>query len=295
MANIAIYLSLILTTFLWGGTFVAGRMLAANVDPATAAFLRFVVASAVMLVIVRFAEGKFTIPPVRTWFPLLLLGATGVFAYNVFFFHGLQHIGAGRASLIIASTPLTITLLAAIFTGERLTGIKITGILISLTGAVLVISNGHPSTFLHGGFGPGERALVGCVLSWAAYTLIGRAVLQTLSPLRSVCYSSIIGTLLLAIPAISHGFMTKIARLECIDWVNISYLGILGTALGFSLYYYGIKKIGTVRSGIFINLVPVFSLVLSWTILGETLRPAVLAGGGLVLAGIALTNLRRSL
>ncbi len=286
------YFSLILTMLLWGGTFIAGRLLAGHVDPAGSAFLRFLIASLAMVAIVRLVDGRLTLPRFRLWLPLLLLGMTGVFAYNVFFFYGLQHISAGRASLIVAGTPLVITILAAMFLRERLTRLKIAGVLISLIGAATVIANGNPAALFTGGFGPGEQALLGCVLSWSAYSLIGRSVLKSLSPLSAVCYSSIIGTLLLAVPAARAGIFSRLASISPSDWGSLAYLGIGGTAIGFSLYYSGIKKIGASRAGIFINLVPVFALLLAQMILGESIRPIVLAGGILVLFGVSLTNYR---
>jgi drug/metabolite transporter (DMT)-like permease len=155
------YFSLVLTMLLWGGTFIAGRLLANSVEPASAAFLRFFIASAAMLLLTRLVDKKFILPPKRLLLPLTLLGMTGVFAYNVFFFSGLHHISAGRASLIVASTPLVITICAAVFLHERLTSLKVSGVLLSLTGAVMVISNGHPGSLFTGGFGPGEKALIG--------------------------------------------------------------------------------------------------------------------------------------
>ena len=288
------YFTLVLTMLLWGGTFIAGRLLAESVAPASAAFLRFLIASAAMLIVTRFVEKKLTLPSKKLWLPLILLGLTGVFAYNVFFFSGLQHISAGRASLIISCTPLVITIFAAIFLRERLTPLKAFGVLLSLTGAVTVISNGHPGSLLTGGFGAGEQALIGCVLSWSAYSLIGRSVLASLSPLSAVCYSSMIGTVLLSVPAAREGLFGRLSTITSLDWASLAYLGIFGTAVGFSLYYQGIKKIGASRAGIFINLVPLFSILLSWLILGESIKLTVLAGGILVLTGVSLTNLRKS-
>lgn len=288
------YLSLILTMLLWGGTFIAGRLLAGHVDPAGSAFLRFFIASVAMVAITRIVDGRLALPRFGLWLPLLLLGLTGVFAYNVFFFYGLQHISAGRASLIVAGTPLVITVLAALFLKERLTRLKMAGVLISLVGAATVIANGHPASLFTGGFGLGEQALLGCVLSWSAYSLIGRSVLKSLSPLAAVCHSSIIGTVLLAFPAAKAGTFAKLGAISLADWTSLAYLGIGGTAIGFSLYYRGIKKIGASKAGIFINLVPIFSLLLSRMILGESLKPVVLAGGLLVLFGVSLTNYRRA-
>ena len=288
--QILTYVTLIITMFFWGGTFIAGRLLAGSVHPASAAFLRFAIASLVLLVLTRLSEEKFPRPSANQWFLLVLLGATGVFSYNIFFFTGLRHIGAGHASLIIAGTPLVITLLATIFLGEQLNTRRCSGILLSLAGAMVVISNGHPQIIFSLGFGPGEKAMLGCVASWAAYSLIGRAVLKTLPPLAAVCYSSIIGTLLLCRPALHEGLIQQLPSLSLRDWANLLYLGVCGTALGFSWYYSGIKKLGAMRAGVFINLVPFFALLLSWLLLAETINPVVVGGGILVLTGVALTN-----
>ncbi len=288
--QILTYLSLIFTMLMWGGTFIAGRLLADNVAPASAAFLRFFIASIVMFILVLIYEKKLVLPPKKLWFSLVLLGVTGVFMYNIFFFNGLHTVSAGRASMIIACTPLVITFFAATFLGERLTLLQFFGILLSLAGAVLVISNGHPTLIFAGKFGLGEAAMLGCVFSWAAYSIIGRSVLSSLSPMTSVCYSAIIGTFLLAFPAAHEQLFSRLGSIRLLDWASLAYLGILGTAIGFSLYYRAIQKIGATRTGIFINLVPVFSLLLSWLILGETITGIVLAGGVLILFGVSLTN-----
>jgi drug/metabolite transporter (DMT)-like permease len=284
------YLSLVFTMFIWGGTFIAGRVLADSVPPANSAFLRFFIASIALVVMVKLIEKRFPKVSPRLFLPLFFLGLTGVFAYNVCFFFGLQHITAGRASLFIASTPLVITVLAAIFLAEKLTRLKVIGVLFSLTGAIIVISNGAPASLLSGGFGPGEKALIGCVLSWSAYSLVGRSVLTKIPPLAAVCYSSIIGTVLLFFPVMKNGLLPEMANISVQSWTSLAYLGILGTAVGFSLYYRSITKIGATRTAIFINLVPLFALVLAWLFLGESIKAMVLVGGTFILIGVACTN-----
>lgn len=286
------YFSLVLTMLFWGGTFIAGRALAGSVPPATAAFFRFAIATLALLVLCRIIDGRITFPRPRLWFPLFVLGLTGVFSYNICFFTGLQYIEAGRASLIIALNPLAITLFATLLMKEVLTLRQLTGVLISLTGAIFVISNGHPGSIFSGGFGKGELLILGCVASWATYSLVGRSVLKTLTPLAAVFYSSAIGCLLLLVPAIREGSFSPFVIPSLVDCVSLVFLGLCGTAIGFSLYYQAIRKIGATRSGVFINLVPFFSILLSWVILGEAIKPAVLSGGLLLLAGVTLTNLQ---
>lgn len=287
------YLTLTLTALFWGGTFIAGRILSESLAPASSSFLRFAIASISLIIVILLTEKKFPVPRIKQFLALIFLGFTGVFCYNIFFFTGLKYITAGRASLIIAFTPLTITILAALFTSERLNAKQLCGILISLAGALLVVSNGRPQLFLQGGFGPGEKALLGCVLSWSLYSIAGRSVLNTLSPLVAVCYSSIIGTMLLAVPAFKENLSSSLFTISPVEWLSLGYLGVFGTAIGFSLYYKGINKIGTTRAGIFINMVPVFALLLSWLLLNETVQPMVLVGGLFILTGVTTTNVAR--
>jgi drug/metabolite transporter (DMT)-like permease len=292
--QIVTYLSLVLTMFFWGGTFIAGRALAGEVHPANAAFIRFAIATIALFFLTLLSDGKISVPPRNKWLPLLLLGLTGVFSYNVFFFTGLQYITAGRAALIIALNPLMITIFASIFLKEPLNIKQFAGILLSLIGAVFVICNGHPADIFNAGFGTGEMALLGCVLSWVAYSLIGRTVLTSVSPLASVFYSSLIGTLLLLPPALYYDLLGNLGHLDAMNWLSLSYLGICGTALGFSLYYMAIKKIGATRSGVFINLVPLFSILLSWVLLDESIKESVIFGGLTLLTGVSVTNYFRT-
>lgn len=286
------YVSLILTMLFWGGTFIAGRSLAGSVSPVSSAFLRFAIATVVLGLIVRLVEGRIVVPPPKQWFSLLILGLSGVFAYNILFFTGLQFIEAGRASLIIALNPLVISLLAVVFLGERLALRQVGGVLLSLAGAVLVISNGAPARLLSGSFGWGELAILGCVISWVTYSLVGRSVLKALSPLTSVFYSSLIGSLLLAWPALAGGLIAKLPSIAGKDWLSLAFLGVCGTAIGFSLYYQAIRKIGASRAGVFINLVPLFAIFLSWLLLDETIDGEVIGGGLVLMVGVSLTNFK---
>jgi drug/metabolite transporter (DMT)-like permease len=106
-----------------------------------------------------------------------------------------------------------------------------------------------------------------------------------------VFYSSLIGSLLLFWPATYDGSLSGAWNYSVRDWLSIAYLGLLGTAMGFTLYYGAIRRIGASRAGVFINLVPFFSICLSWPILGESVKISVFIGGLILLAGVALTNM----
>ena len=286
------YIKLILTAVFWGGTFIAGKIIAQDVEPFSAAFLRFAIASAFLVLITWKVEGKLPKIERSLVLPIFLLGLTGVFAYNVFFFKGLQSIDAGRAALIIALNPVMISLLSSIFFKEELTPIKIIGILLSVIGAMTVISRGNPLHLFQGHLGWGELNIFGCVLSWVSFSLIGKSVLGKISPLVSICYSSLAGTATLIIPATLEGLWTFLPAYSGITWLGLFYLGFFGTVLGFVWYYEGIKKIGPTKAGLFINVVPLSAVVLAFFLLNEPLTMSLLIGAVLVSTGIYLTNMR---
>lgn len=285
-----IYVKLLLTAFFWGGTFIAGKMLAGSVHPVCAAFLRFVIATFFLVIITLRREGR--LPRLRRNQvpPVMLLGITGVFSYNILFFSGLQYIDAGRASLIIANNPIVISLLSALLFKERMNAVKGLGICLSVAGAMVVISSGHiqePSSY-H--VGMGEWLIMGCVASWSAYSLIGKYVMAGLSPLVSVTYSAFVGTLLLSAPALYFGLAGGVSSYTPMNWISLFYLGFFGTVLGFSWYYQGIQRIGPMKASVFINFVPLSAILLGFLVLHEQITTAILVGAAMVMVGVYMTN-----
>jgi drug/metabolite transporter (DMT)-like permease len=285
-----VYLKLLLTATFWGGTFIAGRIVAQNVEPFSAAFLRFAIASVFLLLLTFKVEGQ--LPAIKTSqiIPVIILGITGVFAYNVFFFKGLKIINAGRAGVIIAMNPILIAILSSYFFKERLTLIKVIGIIVSVTGAVIVISRGNPIEILDGNLGWGELFIFCCVLSWVVYSLIGKAMLVDLSPLVLITYSSVIGAVGLFVPALFNGVIRNLFHYCATDWLCIFYLALFGTVLGFVWYYEGIKKIGPTKASLFINFVPVSAVLLAFLILAEPITLSLFIGAIFVMSGLYLTN-----
>jgi len=285
-----VYFKLLLTAFFWGGTFIAGRILAGSVGPYSAAFLRFLVASVFLVLFTAKVEGRMPKLTPKTMPGVVLLGMTGVFSYNVFFFKGLNLIEAGRAAIVIANNPVFITLLSALLFGERLTVIKGAGVLLSVTGALVVITRGDLAAVAGGGIGKGELMIFGCVASWVAYSLIGKKVMTDLSPLSAVACSAVIGAAALLPAALFEGLAADAPAYRPVDWIAIFYLGFFGTVLGFVWYYQGIQRIGPARASLFINFVPISAVILAFLILGEPLTPSLAAGALLVVTGVYLTN-----
>ena len=292
-SDIAVYLTLAAVTMIWGGTFVAGRFLAGSLSPMFAASLRFLLASAALLGFLWLARIPLARPTPRQWLQLMLLGFFGIFFYNLCFFYGLQYINASRASLIVALNPAVIGLASWWLFKERLRRVKVAGIATCIVGAGLVIVSRNPQLLAAT---PdawiGDLLILGCVLGWGVYSLFSRELNQTLGPVQTVTYSILIGTLMLWVLAAVRGELSweALDDLGLPQWLSLTYLGVLGSALAYIGYYHGIRKIGATRSGVFIALNPLTAVVFGAVLLDEHLTLAMYGGGALILTGIYLCN-----
>ena len=284
------YLLLTLTAVFWGGTFVAGRQLAPLLDPVASAFLRFAMATVLLLFWLYLSQGRLPRLEPRQLVAVVLLGASGVLLYNLLFFAGLETVEAGRAALIIAANPVLIAVASAMLFKEPMGASRFVGVLLSLAGAIVVISRGDLPSLLNQGVGQGELMLLGCVLSWVVYTLLGRRMLRRLSPLLAVAYASLAGTLMLGAVFFWRGGMPAERLADPTVWLSLVYLAVFGTVLAFVWFYAGVKAIGAARAGQFIYLVPVSGVFLGAVLLDEPLTASLLFGGCLVIAGLWLTN-----
>ncbi|MCB1772983.1 MAG: DMT family transporter [Gammaproteobacteria bacterium] len=290
-ANLGItYLLLTLSAVFWGGTFIAGRQLASQIDPVSAAFLRFALATLLLWAWVGWRHRRLPGLTLRQGVAAILLGITGIVAYNLFFFEGLKSVEAGRAALIVAINPVVIALASHLLFHEPLGGRRAAGVALSLCGALVVIARGDLVDLLSGSVGLGEVLLLGCVASWSLYTLIGRRVLGRLSPLVTVAYASLAGTVMLGLLFGVRGGPGPGVLREPVVLAGIGYLAVFGTVLAFVWFYAGVKAIGATRAAQFINLVPVSGVLLGALVLHEPVTPAVLGGGIMVILGLWLTN-----
>ena len=290
LKNNITYIKLFLVALFFGGTFIAGRIMAANLPPFTSAFLRFLLASLFLVLFVFKKYGKFPRINFQQFLLIITLGLTGVVGYNFLFFSGLKFITASRASMIISLNPSLITILSALILKEKFTKFKFIGIILSLTGALIVISQGNIQVILQGNIGWGELLILGCVVCWSSFTVLGKITMKNLKPIIAITYACLAGTLILILPTYQEGVLQNFMQYSIEVWLSVFALGFLGTALAFTWFYEGIDKIGPSRAGIFINFVPIFATLMAVLILHEKLSPSLVVGAIFVVSGVYLTN-----
>jgi len=281
-----IYLKLVLVAIMWGGTFIATKMASHVFGSFTGASFRYLVALLFMVPMMLFKDAKAFKVTGKQFIQLALLGFTGIFAYSFFFFTGLRQVKASHGALIVALNPVLVMLISALIGKERISGIKILGLLISLAGTAIVIARGDILD-LFTMFTWGDALMLGCPISWAFYTYFAKDALKFASPLQASTWAILTGMMFIVffVP-----FEPYPVNVDWTVWLAIVYLGICGSVLGFVWYYEGIKAIGPVKTSAFNNLIPIFAMLLSVVLLGETIHGYMIYGSAMVIGGVYLIN-----
>lgn len=291
-ARPADFARLVAVPAIWGGTFVAGKIVVSTLTPLMGSFARYLVACVALLAAAFVLEGGLPRLTGRQWLATFVLGLFGVFSYNLFFMGALAKLPASRAALIIALNPAITIALSALVLDERLGLRRWLGVAVALLGVAIVVSKGDFAGLASGGVGLGELFMFAAVTSWALYTLIGRKVLGGLSPLAATNYAALWGTLMLGLVAAPDIGSLRLAQFDWRMVISLSYLGVLGTAVAFVWYYMSVKKVGASTTSIFNNLVPVFGVAISVLLLGEPLLASMLVGGAVTIAGVLMVSAR---
>ncbi|MBX9868332.1 MAG: DMT family transporter [Burkholderiaceae bacterium] len=292
-APLKTYFKLVGVAMFWGGTFIAGRVVANEIPHMIAAALRFMVASACLLLLAWHQEGGLPKLNRQQLHATFGLGATGIFLYNICFFAALERMPAGRTALFVALNPIVTAIALALLFREKLGKLKWLGIAIAFVGAAIVITRGDFIATLNDishSIGIGELFMFCGICAWAAYTILGRHALKGLSPIAATTYASLWGLLLLSVAAVAQVPQLQPGHFSLKVIAAIAYLGIFGTVIGFVWYYEGVKAIGATRTAVFNNLVPVFGISFGALFLHEAILISMVIGGCLVIAGVSLTN-----
>jgi drug/metabolite transporter (DMT)-like permease len=290
-ARTADYARLVAVPAIWGGTFVAGKHVVATFSPLMGSFARYVIACVALVVAAFVIERGLPRVTRRQAAATFVLGALGIFAYNLFFMGALERLPASRAALIIALNPIVTITISALVLKERLRTRRWIGVAIALLGVWIVISHGDFAHLASAGIGLGEFFMLGAVTSWALYTIIGRRVLAGgLTPIAATNYAALWGTAMLGVVAAPQFGELQASQFDWRMLAALLYLGVLGTAVAFVWYYTSIKRFGAAIASIFNNLVPVFGVAISVLVLGEPLLPSMLIGGAIAICGVMMVT-----
>ena len=286
-------------TLIWGTNFSIVKPAFREVDPQAFNAVRMIIASAVFIAIMKIvprytrSDIFWTPNPItrRDWFAIAALGVVGHFFYQYFFIGGLALTTVANSSLSLAATPVVITLLTAILGYDRIAPLHWLGCLMSLAGIYIVVGHGAS---IGGASLRGDLMMFGAVACWACYTLGSRPLMARHSPVGVTGLSMAVGTLLYVPVMIPRMMATDWSQVGARTWVALIYSALFALCVAYTIWYVAIRAIGTARTAVYSNVVPIVAMLTAVVFLGERLTPGRLLGAACVLVGVALTRVGRA-
>jgi drug/metabolite transporter (DMT)-like permease len=273
---------------LWAGNSIVGRAVHDSVPPFLLAFVRW---SGALLIITPFA-----LPAVvkdarslfRHWATVLLLGATGVAAFNAFLYAGLRYAPATDGVLLQALIPPLVLVFSWLIFRERMVPGQVAGVILSTLGAAAIVGKGDITNLLKLRIGLGDGLILCGVCSWALYTSLLR-LKPDVRPMSFLFATFAVGALLMA-PLAATEF-AQIAAMTITPAVigAFAYVAILPSVVAYFLYNEAVETLGAGPAGQTMSLTPVFGAGLAAMLLREPLHIYDLAGLALIIGGIAIT------
>jgi drug/metabolite transporter (DMT)-like permease len=281
---------LLAAVVIWGWTFVATKILLAELGPVEIFALRLAIGLPFLggVILVKRVPLRFARADAQ---PLFLGGATFTLHFLVQV-AGLVTTTAINAGWIISVSPLALAVLSFLFLRERIGWGGVAGIAIATTGILLLVSRGNLTdlTWLQS---TGDWLLLGSAHTWAIYTVTTRDLVSRRDPLVVTFGILLIATAIAAILFAIWGDLASVRSLSPRGIAALLYLGIAGLALGNWFWQQGVAKLGATRAGLYLYLEPLATLALAVPLLGEPFGPFIALGGGLVLAGVCVGQRER--
>ena len=279
-------IAIILTVIIWGFSFLSIKVSLRVFPPMTLALTRFIMASVLLFLFIKWKEPRVRLAR-EDWPLMFLAGVVGVTCYFYFENNGVKLITASSASIIIATIPIFSLIADAIVYKTTLTPWKIFCVFLSVCGVYLVVAVEHPKLQLAGS-GLGYLMMFGAALAWVFYCIATKPLFKKYSQLAIVYYQTLFGTVAFIPFALFEKTNWHLATGTII--LNVVYMGVFCSALAYFLYVYSLDKLGINVSSIFLNLIPVVTVIASAFILKEVIKPMQVIGGVLVIISVTLAN-----
>lgn len=281
---------LALACFIWGTNFVVVKSALTELHPLAFNGLRFAAAAAILLWLQWRYEGLAVLRPLLP--QVVVIGLIGNVCYQLLFIYGLDSTQASQAGLFASTTPLWVLLLARVTGHDQLSGRVVAGLLTATFGVVLLLWESFSGIGAERGYWQGNIMLLGASASWAVYTVYSQPLLKRLRPLAMTSATMAAGAiplLLLAIPEIAR---IKPREVSVASWSGLVYSTLMALVFGYIAWSRGVMAIGSTRTAVYVNLIPVVATATAWLWLGERLSPRQLLGAVAVMAGILLSRRR---
>ncbi|GAB6260155.1 DMT family transporter [Photobacterium sp. CCB-ST2H9] len=284
---------LIICSFFWGSCFPIGKHALNEVHALTLVFWRFTIAAACLaLYILVMGSERFKLTA-KQWVWVIAVSAVGVGGLNLGLFTGLEHTAATNGSLIMALSPLMTALIACVAMRTLPTLLQCLSLVVSLSGVLVVITNGHLDALFNMQFNQGDKMIFCGMFAWSFYTYCSQGISRWMPVIPytfvgMISGATVIGLMCLATPEVRP--FAEFFSSTSVGMTEVVYIGVFGTVAGYLLWLNGVRVLGSPTAALFFNFVPVFAVFTAF-LMGQPVTPLQLIGIAVVILGLLLPRL----
>ena len=288
MSALRPHLFLLLVVMIFSGNILVGKALA-DLPPFTISLGRVAIALLVVLPL-GWHQARREWPQFRRhWRPLLGLALTGVTFFNALIYASLKFTSPTNVAILESLIPVATLLASVLLLGERFRPRQWLGVAVSLAGAVVVITAGEGAALAPGGLNPGDLIMGLAVLVWVGYSLLIKRHMARFPRYGGLLVMLAIANLTLMPIALWEGAWQVVPRLSVAEWAGLGYLGLFPSVVALLLYSSALGELGPTRAAIYLNLLPVFTMLGAWWWLGDPILAVQVVGSLVVIGGVWCT------
>jgi drug/metabolite transporter (DMT)-like permease len=276
-------IALIAAIIFWASAFVGIRAGLRGYSPEGLALLRYLVASLVMAAVYLRVPQRSSMATVDK-IGLLLVGVIGIGIYNLTLNHGELAVSSGVASFITSQSPVVTTIFAILFLGERLTGRRALGFVISLVG-VVIIAYGEIGKFE---LTTGMTYVIIAMIAGSCMSIMQKPYMKKYDAIETTSYVIWGGTLFL-LAYFSH-LQHDIVNASLASTLIVVYLGIFPAALAYVAWSYTLGKLSVSHAVSYLYVLPFVTALMGWLLLGEVPAFISVVGAVIAIGGVWLVN-----
>ncbi len=283
-----LYSLILLMVLGWSFNFVIAKITLRHFDPYTLTSFRIILAGLFMLPI-YFAMPQRARFHRRDLWNFVVLGFFGVVINRGFFIVGLDYTTAARSALIVATGPIFVLLLARAHNLERITRGKIIGMVLCMAGVVVLV--GGDAMHFHGGTGAGDLIAIGSTVGFAIYTVLAKKVARQYDTISMNTFCNMAGAIMLLPLGVQEAARLHWKDVGWIGWAGLAYTVLVSSVFAYLIFFWALRHMTASRLAVFTYLEAPLAMLLAVIFLGEKLTSTLLAGAGLILAGVYLTEI----
>ncbi|MBR2566070.1 MAG: DMT family transporter [Paenibacillus sp.] len=279
------YIWLIFCVVVWGSNFVFGKILVQDFSPALLTSLRLLFIALLLVVISAYTK-RFKSVNKADLFSIIVLGVIGVFINQWSFFVGLQTADPTTSALILATTPILTSVLAAIFLKEQLTTRMLFGSIIAIVGIYFVVAKGSLSSLQ---LDIGLAWIVVTMVTFAIMIIMTRVLSQRIDPLTITLYSNVVG-FIVSIPfAFSLDVPLRIS-VDFSDWTLLIGTAIVVHGIATLIWNNNIRHVNASKASILSNLEPFVAMIFGLILLHKPITGIEVLGSLFIVGGVVLST-----